>query len=355
MAVCRTLKTKKGITKFLLHSEHGDESMTGFQYEGKKVEVHALKKECAPLYFDEGTKLNYISLNNIGTLLIATTPNNTNNSLEIGLWDINNSLGFTPKEIAHENKKDNKYRFLINLKKYFDDDYKEHITATTDGIMCIIVNGSLCLLCKVCRSEPTNLILFEVTSTTQLSTNNTVIDSLFLKDKEKLYLVLMDTNTVYVAQIDNGEITSTIALNIPSKISKATGLSRLHKLTYSKCLIIDNLGYLNLLTVPDIVNGLKFPTSIYGHGVCAVVGFKNTTEGILAICNENHTINLYLLADIICSVKSGVSTFVKPYRVLCTQYPINSMTFVRHDQLAMASASNELITFWGGLLNNVNQ
>lgn len=355
MAVCRTLKTKRGISKFLLNSEYGDEAMTAFQYEDRKVEVHALKKECAPLYFDEGTSVNGISVGSLGILLIATIPSSIHNALEIGLWDINHSLGFTPKEISHENRKENKYRFNISMKKYFEEGYKYHMSVTSDGILCILINGKFYLFCKIYKSELSNLIIVEITSSVTLTNSHPVIDALFLSDLEKLYLLLLDTNSLSVMHIENGKELSRNNVTVPLKKSKATGLSRLHKLTSSKCLVIDNLGYSNLFIVPNLVIGLKLPTSIYGHGICAVVAYKQTTEGILAICNENHTINLFLLADVIGSVRNDSSTFVKPYRVLCSQYPINSMTFVRNDQLAVASSSNELITFWGGLSTNINQ
>ena len=37
MAVCRTLKTKRGIYKFILNAEYGDEAMTAYQYEDRMV------------------------------------------------------------------------------------------------------------------------------------------------------------------------------------------------------------------------------------------------------------------------------------------------------------------------------
>lgn len=113
------------------------------------------------------------------------------------------------------------------------------------------------------------------------------------------------------------------------------------------------MGHLSLLHVSKDLTPLKFPSTVGGHSIHCVIGFKHTTEGILAICNSDYTINLYKLADILCSVNNGVSSYVKPYRSLCSQFPINSITFGRSDLLVMASAVNQSLTFWGGFSSTI--
>lgn len=354
MAVCKTMKTKKGITSFCINSEHGDEFVTAFKYEDNQVEVHALNKDCAPLYLDEGTSVNNIQVEPFGVMLLVVTPNFTQNSLDVAIWDINSYVGFTPKDIRlqDEVKKETKFKCSIEVKQYINTELKSHVSTAYNGLFCVVVNDNFVIIGRLQKS-PTTSINIDIIKTIQLSESFTVADLLFLSNNDEVSLVIAGLNDMMIYKIIEGRVAED-PYNLQvvfKKLLRANTITSLRKFNTIQCLVIDNMGHLYLfsLTSNNIVS-LKFPISIYGHGICAIV--NNKSDGLLAVCNENHTINLYSLKDITNSVVIGTATYVKPHRVLCSQYPINSMTFVKANQLAMASSANKLITFWGGLACN---
>lgn len=353
MAVCHTIRTKEGISSFLLPSENGNEYVTAFKYDNNKVEVHSLKKECAPLYLEEHTSVNILSNESFTALLVAVTPNVTTSCLDIRLWDVASAHGFTPKDIhlKVEYKKEGKFRCTYDVQKVLKEELTHHIVATYGALMCLILNGKYCILMKAKKND-LGVISFDVKTSFLLSDTSNVTDVLFLNEKQKTYLVLAEGCNVNIMHVDDDGLTPTHVLTVPMKRSKGTAISRLHKLTCSKCFVIDDVGHLSLLCVPNMITPLKFPSTVGGHGICSIVGFKHTSEGMLAICNNEYTINIYSLADILCSVTNSCN--VKPHRALCSQFPINSLTFVRSDQLAMASTVNQSITFWGGFSSIYN-
>ena len=101
MAVSRTIRTKNGISEFIIPSENGDEYVTAFKYLDHKVEVHSLKKECAPLYLEEHTTVNTLALEACGMVLVALTPRTSSAAVEMRVWDVTSPLGFTPKEVCY--------------------------------------------------------------------------------------------------------------------------------------------------------------------------------------------------------------------------------------------------------------
>ena len=354
MAVCQTIRTRTGIVEFLLNSENGDEYSTAFKYSDNKVEVHSLKKECAPLYLEENTSVDILSVETYGALLLAVTPVITSSCLDIRLWDISSPLGFTPREvhIKIESKKDTKFRGSYSIKNAFNEDLVGHLATSIGSLLSLIVNGKFCVLMKARKNE-SGAVLFEVKASFTLNDLQPVVDAMFLSHQHKNYLVLAEGCNVNILSVDKDSLDSCNVLSVSMKKSRTSAIKKFHKLTPSKCLVIDDLGRLSLLSVPNEIVPLKLPGSVGGHSICAVVGFKHTSEGILAICNNDYTTNLYSLADILTSVNSETSMYVKPYRILCNQFPINSLTFVKSDQLAMASSVNQSITFWGGFTSNV--
>ena len=248
-----------------------------------------------------------------------------------------------------------KFRCLLDVGSFLvgDNTYIEHISTTSASLLCLVLNKNFVVMLRASTREFT--IVFSVVSSFQLVDMSPVVDALFLCDQQKTYLTLGEGANVRMyscEQDDSVQPCTTLTLNTTKRFRGAF-VTKLSKLTCSKCLVCDNVGHLSLLHIPNELTPLKFPSSVGGHGVNCVIGFKHTAEGILAVCNSEHTINLYKLADVLCSVSGGTSTYVKPYRVLCSQFPITSITFVKSDQLVMASAINQSITFWGGFSSTV--
>jgi len=355
MAVCRTIRTKNGISKFIIPSENGDEYVTAFKYTDNKVEVHSLKKECAPLYLEENTTVNTMSIEACGVVLLALTPRVQSGQIELRVWDVTSPLGFTPKEVAFEEdgrkEAGGKFKCVLDVSTFINNGLEQHMSTTIASLVCVLLNQNHIVLLKAATREFT--ITFSIVTTLQLANISPVVDALFLSDQQNTYLTLAEGANVRIYSLEQNTLIQCATLPLNTKRSKASHIKSFSKLTCSKCLVCDNVGHLSLLHVPNELTPLKFPSSVGGHGVNCVIGFKYTSEGILAICNGEHTMNLYKLADVLCSVGNGKSSYVKPYRVLCSQFPITSITFVKSDQLVMASAINQSITFWGGFSSTI--
>ena len=97
MAVCKTIRTKEGIVEFLIQSENGDESVSGFKYADGKIEVHSLRTECAPLYLDEKTCVSLLSAEKFPSMLLAVILK-TSQVVEFRAWDISGTQGFISKD-----------------------------------------------------------------------------------------------------------------------------------------------------------------------------------------------------------------------------------------------------------------
>lgn len=349
MAVCQTIRTKIDIAKFLIQSENGDEHVTAFMYKDKKVEVQSLKADCAPLYLEEDTSVELVSHNTIGKLLVSFTPKQAFNTLDIRVWQVAGIQGFQPKDVYFKlsDKKDGgKVKYPFSVENFLAEELTQVSTASINSLLCLILNGKKCLIFNV--HVESNGILFDLTTSFPLNEGSPVSQAMFLKTPKAIYLVLVETTTLNVLMVSNDELSPSVIVNVSMKKSQGTSISHLYKITSSKCLVIDNVGHVSLYCAPNELTTLKFPSSIGGHSICSSVGFKHTTEGILAICNNDYTINFYLLADILCSVTEETSVYVKPYRVFCSQFPINAISFIKSDQLALVSAVNQSITFLGG-------
>lgn len=354
MAVSRTIRTKSGISKFIIPSENGDEYVTAFKYLDERVEVHSLKKECAPLYLEENTTVNTLNLESCGMVLLSLTPRFPTMNLEIRLWDVISPLGFTPKEVSmdEEGKREGKFRSLFDVGSLMNESLNgQHISTAIGSLVCLLLNKNFLVFMKATGRE--FVTVFSVITTLRLTDTSPITDILFLCDQQRTYLALAEGSNIRTYAFDVNKLQQCNIIPLTIKRSKASFVSNFSKLTCSKCLVCDNIGHLSLLHVPDSLTPLNFPSSVGGHSINCVIGFKHTAEGILAICNADYTINLYKLADILCSVNSGESLYVKPYRVLCSQFPISSITFVKSDQLVLASAINQSLTFWGGFSSNI--
>lgn len=352
MAVCQTIRTKIDVAKFLIQSENGDELVTAFMYKDKKVEVHSLKTDCAPLYLEEDTSVELITNESFGKLLVAFTPKINSNKIEFFVWDVSSIHGFIPKDVSLKTteKKDSfggKLKCSLCTTGFLKEDLVTVTSASLDSLVCLILNAKFCVLLKAQLIESGG-ILFDMKTSFALNELNPISQAMFLKTQKCIYLLLAETTTVNVFTVNDEDLTSCNIVTVPIKKSLGSLISHLYKITSSKCLVIDNIGHMTLFSAPSELAPLKFPSSIGGHSVCSAVGFKHTSEGILAICNGDYTLNFYSLADIICSVSNGTSIYVKPYRVFCSQFPINAISFIKSDQLALVSSVNQSITFLGG-------
>jgi len=347
MAVCKTIRTKDGINEFLIHSENGDENVTAFKYKDGKVEVHSLKADCPPLYLDEKTSVHLISVSEgVPSILVAVTQKHEN--IELRAWDVGSTQGFQQKDIFSwkgDTKKESKHRHTYFLKCVVKDTSKRVICTSLRNMLCLILDSKMCMIISF-KSGDTAGLMIESNTSHELPESGEITQAMFLKVQDKLYIVLMENALINLLQLSGGNIIPSQSISMPLKYAS---LLKLYKITASKCLVIDSLGHLFLFSLPSTLTLLKFPCSVNGHSICSSIGFKHTNEGNLAICNNDYTINFYYLADILCSVTNGTAIFVKPYRVFCSQFPINAISFIKSDQLAMASAVNQSITFLGGL------
>lgn len=351
MAVCQTIRTKIDIAKFLIQSENGDEPVTAFMYKDKKVEVHSLKTECNPLYLEESTSVELISHESFGKLLVSFTPKINSNSIEVHVWDISIVHGFMPKDVSVKtiDKKENigKLKYTLSTKNFLKEDLEFITSGSLGSLVCLILNGKFCILLKAQPSESGGVLL-DLKSSFALNEVTPVSQAMFLKTQQSVFLLLAETTTLNVLSVNDEDLVPCNVIPVPMKKSQGSMIHQLYKITSSKCLVIDNVGHMSLFSAPSELTPLKFPSSFGGHSVCSAIGFKHTSEGVLAICNGDYTLNFYSLADIICSVSNGTSVYVKPYRVFCSQFPINAINFIKSDQLALVSSVNQSITFLGG-------
>ena len=356
MAVCKTIRTKESIVEFLIQSENGDECVSAFKYVDGKIEVHSLKAECAPLYLDEKTCVNLLSAEKFPSVLLAATLK-TNQVVEFRAWDVSGTQGFMSKDFqlpsaasSESSKKESngKTKYTFSLKSYLTKDSAATSDITCSSykdLLCVVVNGAVCLLFKLKLLESVNFFLEHRDTFKFPEPSTTILHSVFLKaGQDKNYIAALEKQSISLLTFENGnlELSHTVQ-------SKGPPMTKLHRLTLSKCLIIDSQGQLSLFSPPNEVVPLKLPSSIKGHSICSAIGFKYTNEGMLAICNNDYTINFYSLADILCSVSNNKAIFVKPYRVFCSQFPINAINFLKSDQLSMVSTVNQSITLLGGL------
>ena len=343
MAVCRTIRTKLGVSKFLLQSQNGDEPCTAFLYTDNTVEVHSLKKDFSPLYLEENTNLSIIDKEEIGMLLAASTLDKITGELFLKFWDLNNFVGFLPKEIQLESTKETNYLLVHGL----EEKIEKHILVSFESFICIVLNSKHLFLLNIAKHDAS---LLQINTRSFLHFLSTITDVVFLSQNKNTYLCLSEGVNIHVYLVGT-DLTSVSIVPVSMKHSQGSYIMNLHKLTCSKSLVIDNVGHLYLFCLQNDVFSLKFPCSIGGHNIFATIAFKQTSEGILALCSGEHTVNLYSLTDVFCSIEKGTSEYIKPYRVLCSQFPLNSITFVQSDQLAMASSVNQSISFWGGFLS----
>ncbi|XP_047137157.1 uncharacterized protein LOC124813747 [Hydra vulgaris] len=343
MAVCRTIRTKLGVSKFLLQSQDGNEPCTAFLYTDNSIEVHSLKKDFAPLYLEENTKVNIINKDDIGMLLAASTLDKATEELFLHFWDLNSSSYFQPKEIQIESSKTTKYLLLHSLEEKIEN----YIFVSFENFLCIIVNSKHLYLLSIAKFDPN---LLQINCKSFLNFLSAITNAVFLTQNKDIYLCLSEGANIHVFLVETDLVSISVTL-IPMKHSHGICIVALHKLTCSKCLVIDNIGHLYLFCLPNEVYSLKFPCSIGGHSIFATVAYEQSTDGILALCSGEHTVNLYSLADLFDSIENEVLGYIKPYRVLCSQFPINSITFIQSDQIAMASSVNQSISFWGGFLS----
>ena len=247
-------------------------------------------------------------------------------------------------------------------------------------LLCLVVDGSVFMLFRLKVSDTNGLITLEHKDTykftsgseknsvsdkegepslspvpaTTTTTTTTIVHSLFLKGQDnKIYVAALEKQSISLLAYENGKLELS-----HTELLKGKSSVKLLRLTLSKCLIVDSQGPLSLFSVSTAANTeivlLRLPSSTKGHNVCSAVGFKYTNEGILAVCNNDYTVNFYSLADVLCSVPTlnnniKKAVFVKPYRVFCSQFPINAINFLRSDQLSMVSTVNQSITLLGGL------
>ena len=73
-------------------------------------------------------------------------------------------------------------------------------------------------------------------------------------------------------------------------------------------------------------------------------------QGLLAVCTDGHTINLYSSVGIMDSTSKGTIVYPRPFKILFSTVPINAMVFTRDDTLALASTSNRTLTICSGIL-----
>ena len=360
MAVCKTIRTKESIVEFLIQSENGDESVSAFKYADGKIEVHSLKTECAPLYLDEKTCVSLLSAEKFPSMLLAVTLK-SNQVVEFRSWDVSGTQGFVSKdfqpsaETSSKKELNGKPKFIFSLKNHVA---KDEVTSSEFNIscssykdlLCLVLNGIVTLLFKLKLLESGNFVLEhrDTFKFAESSPATNIIHSIFLKGgQDKIYIAALEKQTISLLTFENGKLDL-----MPNPVQwKGPPMTRLHRLTLSKCLIIDVQGQLSLYSPPTEVVPLRLPSSTKGHSICSAIGFKYTNEGMLAICNNDYTINFYSLADILCSVtgNKNKATFVKPYRVFCSQFPINAINFLKSDQLSMVSTGNQSITLLGGL------
>jgi len=346
MAVCKTIRTKEGIVDFLIQSENGDECISAFKYSDGKAEVHSLRVDCTPLNLDENTAVNLLSHDQFPSLLVAVTPKQ-NQSLEIRIWDASGNQGFIQKDIQPklDSKKDGKPRYTFPIKHFTKEVLTEFTTSSYKDMINLTINGTISIMVHF-RLLESGCFYIETKDSYIFAEPSHIKQTIFLKGQDKLYIAAMETNNINLLALENDKLSLSHSIHMAG-----TSLKRLHRVTLSKCLVIDNMGQISLFSIPNELISLKFPSSMNGHGICSAVGFKHTNEGILAICNNESTINFYYLADILCSVTNKKSVFVKPYRAFCSQFPINALNFLKSNQLAMVSTVNQSITLLGGLSN----
>lgn len=362
MSVSQTIKTRVGIKNFTLPSVDGDEFFLAFNYVDKKTEVHLLKRECAPLYLEENTTIGLLNSEQLGVFLLAVTPSPKHGKgccLTFRVWDSASILGFTPKEIQVQDGEgsfvqDGKFRGQMNLNE------------TVTDLSAVKVD---CLGTMVAVATETDIILWEVQRTDVGVLQLQYLSSFNPKGKQtsKEFLLLQLNGAYSIAFADSGSIavwnicktgaSVCPSISIPNRPNGAATLpEKLQRFSPSKIVFTDDLGNLWICSLhSNSVTSIKLPGCCGGCGVFSFTSSNVKDTGKLAVCSEGHSINLYTFEDnSTSSPAKAVNVCGRPFKIIFSTAPVNSLAFVKPDTLAVASSSNRTLSFWTGLFSGAN-
>eukprot|EP00794_Sanderia_malayensis_P005596 gene5595-6285_t len=253
--VSQTTKTRTGIKRFILPTAEGDNSVLAFMYDDKKIEVHLLKHECAPLYLEENSSVALVNSAHIGHYLIAVTAtvkqNKGHTSLVFRTWDLTSVLGFTPKEIHAEiddhtsgaNHQDGKSRGHLNLNESIADASNLTIDSL-NSVVAVMVDREV-LVWEMNKNDA-GVLNLKYQSTIKLSGNRDVGDMTLLFENGFTSVIISDIGSIRIWSLDSNGCHSSQSVSIPSSTINAPSVPyrEIQRITQYRVVFSDGLGKL---------------------------------------------------------------------------------------------------------------
>lgn len=356
----QTLKTKHTVRSF--STQNGQGQMAGLEYTDKKSEVHALKREMAPLMLEEGVAAAYLTLENGGICVLGISQPGKGKYLEIRAWDVMSSLGFTAKEITVQDLQrnatnDGKFKAVINLPESLGTPFSSKIASFKDFVSVAVTSGLIIVWkCRKVENIAVSLELISVLKSSMTVQEIAFIENQNMQKKGPPSVVVGESGGVRVytaAQQTDVNGVATDLKFVPGHIPfPACDIGNIVQdvqcASPSSCVLSDTSGRLWYLQLPHL-REIVLPNREAGHQVFAVQPSHNQAEGWLATLDQGQTINLYRLSDAIKTSESGL--IAQPWHVILSQHPLNTLSFLEDNVLAGGSNSLKFISLWVGINN----
>eukprot|EP00112_Aurelia_sp_Birch-Aquarium-sp1_P008977 Seg2005.2 transcript_id=Seg2005.2/GoldUCD/mRNA.D3Y31 product="hypothetical protein" protein_id=Seg2005.2/GoldUCD/D3Y31 len=144
------------------------------------------------------------------------------------------------------------------------------------------------------------------------------------------------------------------SVSIPPKPNGIVTLPQnLQRISRSNIMFTDDDGRLWRYSLEsNLVSNVRLPGLPNGCNVYSICNKSKTNQGLLAVCTDGHTINLYSSVGIMDNPSKGTIVYPRPFKILFSTVSINAMVFSRDDTLALASTSNRTLTIWTGILQS---